>query len=137
MIGVAGPSAGGLGRDRRRVGAGNASDAIMILVVGDLDRWRAAGREPPFGDDLAFVRPDEVDAALIGRLAPMLVLSPLREAGIDALDVALLLVAAGYRGPFRAVTPYPVPHADLVRSEVAEAAPELDFDVIVAGVRVS
>lgn len=109
----------------------------MILVVGELDRWRAGGRELPSGDDVRFVRPEEIDAALIESLAPVLVLSPLQEPGVDAVDVALHLVAAGYGGPFRAVVPRPVIHVELIRAEIAEVAPDLDFDVIVTGSRLN
>ena len=101
----------------------------MILVIGDLDQWVAAGRPLPDGE-IAYAVVGDLNRALLRRLSPDLVLAPLSTPAFDAFEVARRLARAGYRGPFRAVT-LPLPHPDLVRDEVAAVAPDLDFDLVV------
>jgi hypothetical protein len=73
---------------------------------------------------------DLANVALSGPEAPSLVLSPLLTAGFDALDLAQMLVAGGYRGRYLALVDK-LPSAKLIRREVAAQSPDLNFDVIV------
>ncbi|MCB1357913.1 MAG: hypothetical protein KDK53_15950 [Maritimibacter sp.] len=68
-------------------------------------------------DALERIRPDVVFSSLVGP-------------GFDCLDLAERLVAAGYRGKYRAVAPM-VPDPHLVRREITDRFPALDFDLIV------
>ncbi|MBW7922319.1 MAG: hypothetical protein H3C51_09490 [Rubellimicrobium sp.] len=75
--------------------------------------------------------PDDIGWVLLARLAPGMVVSPLSQTSVnavDAVDLAIRLAAFGYRGRYRAVSPA-LPCPDLVRCEVAQHAPGLDFDL--------
>lgn len=81
-------------------------------------------------DNIAFATLAAVDAALLERIRPAVVLAPLMTPAFDVLDLARLLSALGYRGQLRAVTPgIPDPH--LVRREIAAACPGLNFELVV------
>lgn len=71
---------------------------------------------------------DALDAALLLRHRPVLVLSRALSRRFDALDLALRLVDLGYRGRYLALAEA-LPSPDLVRAEVACACPSLDFAV--------
>jgi len=67
---------------------------------------------------------------LTGPGAPALILSPLLTAEFDALDLARLLAQCGYRGRYLALVDR-LPSANLIRREVAQQSPSINFDVIV------
>ena len=46
------------------------------------------------------------------------------------MDLAERLAAAGFRGKYRAVAPT-VPDPDLVRREITDRFPALDFDLVI------
>lgn len=70
------------------------------------------------------------DEALSGPEAPTLVLSPLLTPEFDALDLARMLSQGGYRGRYLALVAR-LPSANLIRREVAQQSPNINFDVIV------
>lgn len=72
----------------------------------------------------------EVDAALLSRLCPDVVLAPLMTPEFDILDLARRLSALAFRGHLRAYAPR-IPDPRLVQREIASACPGLDFDLIV------
>ncbi|MDP1667728.1 hypothetical protein [Phaeovulum sp.] len=82
------------------------------------------------GADITFATLAAVDAGLLDRTTPDVVLAPLMTPSFDVLDLARRLRALGYRGQLRAFTPN-IPDPHLVRSEIASACPGLDFDLIV------
>lgn len=100
----------------------------MILVIGNLDRWKREGRPAPELEGFRFATFEALDAALLASARPDMILSPLVGDGFDALEVARRLVELGFRGKYRALAG-DVPNPDAVREEVREAAPDLDFDV--------
>ena len=69
-------------------------------------------------------------SGLTGPGAPALILSPLLTAEFDALDLARLLAQCGYRGRYLALVDR-LPSANLIRREVAQQSPSINFDVIV------
>lgn len=71
--------------------------------------------------------PDEL---MTGPTAPALVLSPLLTPEFDALDLARILSQCGYRGRYLALVER-LPNAKLIRREVAQQSPNINFDVIV------
>lgn len=80
--------------------------------------------------DVAVAELDEIDQALLDAVRPAVVLSHLITDRFDAMEVALRLAAVGWQGRYRALAPA-LPNLDLVRREVAAAAPALDFDIVV------
>ena len=75
-----------------------------------------------------FVSPGEIGWALLARLSPGLILSPLIFGRLDVVDLAEQLARLDYRGRYRAISP-PLPRPELVCAEVARQAPGLDFDL--------
>lgn len=99
-----------------------------LLAVGDLFPPDMAGA----GDtarDITYLAFEEVTAEALDRLRPDIVLSPLVSPGFDCFDLAGVLVGAGFRGLYRAVAPE-VPNPGLVRREIADLFPGLDFDML-------
>lgn len=61
---------------------------------------------------------------------PDIILSPLVSEDFDAVDVAGVLSALAYDGPYRAVTDT-LPDPEIISREVRNHAPYLDFDLVV------
>ncbi|WP_339107236.1 hypothetical protein [Thioclava sp. GXIMD4216] len=80
------------------------------------------------GAAITIARLTTIDAALIERTAPDLVLSPLLSEAFDILDLARVMIRYGYNGPLRAYS-LPLPNADLIRREVRQIWPNGDFDI--------
>jgi len=70
-----------------------------------------------------------IDATLIARTVPDVVLSPLVCPEHDILDLARLLDALGYRGALRAYSA-PLPNPRLILSEVRQIWRGGDFDIL-------
>lgn len=75
-----------------------------------------------------FACPEDIGWALLARLSPGLILSPLIFGRLDVLDLAGRLATLDYRGRYRAVSP-PLPRPEVICAEVARQAPGLDFDL--------
>jgi len=78
---------------------------------------------------LPFARFDGLDQGRFDLMAPSVILSPLVMGRFDAMDAAARLCALGYAGRYYAVVES-VPSASLIRREMREAFPALDFDVL-------
>ena len=105
-----------------------AKDLPKMLVVG---ARQGPSLAPPNGmpdDSLYFATYAEVTPALILRIGPDVVLSTLIGDHFDAIDLAGKLVLANFTDKYRAVT-VGLPDPELVRREVLEVAPHIDFDV--------
>ena len=103
-----------------------------FLVIG---RTSTEPRDPP-GRPLAFRLPGfhfatmaDLDAELLARVAPDIVLSSLFGPEFDALELAQKLQALGFRGQYCALTDTP-PRIDLVRREIQAIAPDLEFSIL-------
>jgi hypothetical protein len=103
----------------------------LVLVVGSCASWRTRQGRPESLPGFLFC--DYGDLALVmgGRPVVDIVLSPLMARGFDALDVAIQLAGMGFVGRYRAVVD-DLPDRSLVCREVRHAAPQLDFDVVLA-----
>lgn len=119
--------------DTKRLGgktvAGDTATAAPILAVGEVSRWHQAGRRLPVDSQIAYVEFHEVTESLLEILAPDVILSPTLCASFDCLDLATLLNMLGFRGRYRAMSPN-LPNPDLIRREVRQNAPNVDFDFI-------
>lgn len=104
--------------------------AKSTLVVGDMARWRAQGRNLPDIDGLQFVDINALTDYVRTAEAPDIILSPLVSDDFDVMDVAHVLSECAYCGPYRAVTDL-IPNPDIIRDEVRGQAPLLDFDLFV------
>ncbi len=104
--------------------------AKSTLVVGDMARWKAQGRNLPNLEGLRFIDLSALDQNVLAKQKPDIILSPLISEDFDAVDVAGVLASLNYDGPYRAVTDI-IPDPELVRKEVRNYAPHLDFDLVV------
>lgn len=106
--------------------------APVALVVGDRGTLPRALIDAAAGGSVLLARFEQIDAALLGRHRPALVLSRAVSRGFDALDLAHRLTALRFRGHLVALADA-LPCPELVRAEVALACPALPFEVIVTG----
>lgn len=81
------------------------------------------------GASVTIARLAMIDAALLARATPDVVLAPLLSPEHDILDLARLLHKHGYSGALRAYC-QPVPNARLIRAEVQQIWAEVDFDIL-------
>lgn len=100
-----------------------------ILVIGEVSRWRAQGRDLPGSQDIHCIELHELAAEFLELVQPDVIFSPLLSNSFDCLDVAVLLQEIGYRGRYRVMSA-DLPNPWLIRAEISEACPDLDFDVI-------
>lgn len=105
-----------------------ASDAVL-LIVGDIARWRRAGRKLPDLDGLVFAEMCDLTACLMHQVKPDIVVSPVIATGFDVVDLARFLHETGYLGQYRAISDG-LPNLSIIRREVRQVAPRLDFSVI-------
>ncbi len=105
------------------------SGVPVMLVLGDLDRWRSRGRSPPIIPGFHFADFTDLDAAILLQLCPEIILSGLVQQSFDVLDVAATLRTLDFRGRYRAVT-HPIPNPGLIVAEVRSIAPTLNFAIL-------
>ena len=99
------------------------------LIIGSLERWRAEGRLTEDLGEFAFVELSALTEEIFNELNPTIVLSPLLGDSFDASDVAVALTRFGYEGRYRVISGM-LPNDNLIRDEIRELAPELDFDLL-------
>lgn len=109
--------------------AQSESTDTVILIVGDVGRWRKAGRALPQLDGLTFAEMRELSACFLHQACPDVVLSPAIAATFDAVELARFLYETGYFGRYRAISDG-LPNLGLIRREVRAVAPLLDFGII-------
>lgn len=105
-------------------------DAPIMLVVGDLRGWQRAGRPAPDLKGFHFADFSDVTAEMLAETQPDVVISALFAADFDVLDLARRLLDLGFKGRYRALSAS-LPNPSVIRSEVAAAAPGIDFDLFV------
>jgi hypothetical protein len=103
---------------------------VLVLAVGchEMAEEIAAIVDLPRREALILARFDDLAAGGLPVAAASLVISPILSADFDVLDLAAELVAQGFRGAYRAFSRW-LPDPDMVRAEVRDACPGLDFDV--------
>lgn len=101
----------------------------VILVIGNLDRWRAGNRVLPDLDGFHFTCLAGVTAELIDTVRPDVVLSALFDPQEDAMEIALHLASLGFAGRYRALAT-DLPRPEVISRDVRTAVPGLDFDVL-------
>ncbi|MGJ8622403.1 MAG: hypothetical protein ACSHW1_06455 [Yoonia sp.] len=99
------------------------------LVVGDIARWTEDGRDTGSFGHFHFVKIQDLSEDTLAALLPEVILSPLIADGFDVLDLAVHLRRLGFRGRYRAIATN-IPNPAMIRAEVRELAPELDFDLL-------
>jgi len=107
----------------------NSLTEPVILAVGesriqaeDVDGWQE-------GKVTHYVMIDRLDAELVRRLHPDLVVTALVSRQFDCLDVARILVAAEFQGAFRVLCP-DLPRPDVVTRDLRAACPGLDVALL-------
>jgi hypothetical protein len=105
------------------LGAGPPPAALAEILSALFDRP---------GIDLRRAGLEDVTRCLLEETRPRAVASALYWSGGDVLDAALRLQAAGWQGPYRALSP-PLPDPGVIEREVRSLCPALDFAVISLG----
>jgi hypothetical protein len=105
------------------------TESMRTLIIGDVSRWASEGRDIAGTDNVTYAGVDEVSRALLQSHDPEIILSPLVADSFDAFDVAAILADAQFTGRYRAVS-HPTIAKAVIMSEIAQIAPELDFDII-------
>ena len=108
---------------------GQITSGPNTLIIGDLKRWEAMGRALPRMKGMFFANAETATGALIDRLCPDVVLSPLITREFDAFDIAQTLNDIGFKGLYRILADN-VPDVDLIQREIRKAAPLLDLAVV-------
>lgn len=103
-----------------------------ILVIGEVSKWTRQGRELPQSPDVHCIEFHELTIDIIELLEPTAVFSPLLCTSFDCLDVAVMLQALGFKGRYR-VMGESLPNPQLIRSEIQETCPNIDFDIVNLG----
>ena len=99
------------------------------LVIGDLPRWQAEGRDIAGSDDFAFIARSDLTQVVLDEINPTIILSPLVADSFDALEVAATLAELAYQGKYRVLSG-PAANAAMIKAEVQAIAPDLDFDIL-------
>lgn len=115
------------GKRRSRIVEGETFSGLRILVV-DPTQALPQVLNGITGATISITTLNKIDADLLARIAPDMVLSPLFSADHDILDLARRLDQLGYQGALRAYSP-PLPNARLVQGEVRQIWGKRDFDI--------
>ena len=107
----------------------NAENHHEILVVGEVSKWQALGRVLPKSPGICFAEFHELDRDFLEIHSPDTILSPVLCVSFDCLDLAMRLDELGFRGRYRAMSGQ-LPGPWLIRREIADICPELDFDIV-------
>ena len=100
----------------------------VMLVIGQKSEWADPGIAAEVAD-YHYVDLSDLDHVLMARIEPDTVVSSLFGRGFDAIDIAKQLHQLEFTGRYRALTGN-LPNPDMIRREVAQVAPGLDFDVL-------
>ena len=100
----------------------------VMLVIGQKSEWADPGIAAEVAD-YHYVDFSDLDRVLMARIQPDTVVSSLFGRGFDAIDIAKKLHQLEFTGRYRALTGN-LPNPDMIRREVAQVAPGLDFDVL-------
>ena len=103
--------------------------AHKTLIIGDLNRWRAAGRNTDAFKHFEFTDISDLTMAVLARFDPEIILSPLVGDSFDVFEVSQRLQEIGFRGRYRAICSN-IPNIDVIRDDVSQVAPDLDFDLL-------
>ena len=114
--------------NKRLSPAGLSLTGRRILVVDPSQALPRALRGVQ-GAAITIARMPMIDAEMLARIRPDVVLSPLFSPGHDILDLARLLDRLGYQGPLRAYSP-PLPNTAIVCAEVRQIWGPRDFDIL-------
>ena len=106
----------------------NVAQRSVMLVIGQKNEWADPGIAAEVAD-YYYVDFCDLDQLLMDRIKPDTVVSALFGRGFDAMDVAKQLYTIGFTGRYRALTGN-LPNPEMIRREVAQVAPGLDFDVL-------
>lgn len=100
-----------------------------MLVIGNLARWKARGRSLPRLDGFHYMAFAELTSARLADISPDVILSALVGDDFDAVEMAMVLQAIGFRGRYRVIA-RGLPNPQVVRAEISRAAPEVDFNIL-------
>ncbi len=100
-----------------------------IYFVGRKAPAEELDAQGPDIDGFVFVDIESLADCLETTPRPSAILSVLIGNGFDAVDIAGALHRSGYKGQYRALASN-IPSSHLIKREVAQVAPGLDFDIL-------
>ena len=101
---------------------------VSLMAVGEPGTWEQLGKSRPHRA-MAFVGFNDVTAAILDRLSPSLIVSPVLAQTFDCIELATLLHQLGFTGSYRAVADC-LPKPDLIEREVRQICGRLDFRIV-------
>lgn len=104
-------------------------DRDAIYFVGRKNVIEGLDDTDPKIDGFVFVDFESLADCFAARPRPTAILSVLIGNGFDAVDIAGELHRSGYQGQYRALASA-IPAPNLIKREVAQVAPGLDFEII-------
>lgn len=112
-----------------KAAAAGSPTRISVVAVGDTRQWNEAGASLPKDVKVAFAAIEDITDDFLAIVEPETVISPLLARSFDCADLAERLHMYGFRGRYRAIAA-DIPNPGLIRREVREAFPGLDFEII-------
>ncbi|PHQ98364.1 MAG: hypothetical protein COB40_01065 [Marinosulfonomonas sp.] len=106
--------------------------STVVLAIGEVSQWRNTGRKLPWNSQITFAGFEDIEAGVLERIKPDIILSPLLCRTFDCLDLAQSLQSSGFRGRYRIMSPQ-IPNPVIVLKELRMLCPSLDVDIILDG----
>ena len=101
----------------------------VVMTIGDASHWVEGANLVDAEHRIIYLNFTEVTPEIVMAVGPTMVMSPLLSNSFDCIDLACVLQEAGFRGKYRALT-RSIPNPRLVRREIKEICPEIDFDLV-------
>lgn len=108
---------------------GDSTETILILIVGDVQRWVDLGRDLPQIAQITYCEFSDLTKDLLNKHRPHHIFSPLVSENFDIIDLAVRLQKLRYGGALRALIPN-LPNPQYILSEILALCPDLDVDLI-------
>jgi len=102
----------------------------MILMVGEPQLMQTLKKHFPERSGVFFIEFADLSREILTAISPDSVVAPAISAHFDCLELAAFLSSADYKGLFRVIAK-DLPRPEIVRTEVRQHYPHLDFDIII------
>lgn len=101
----------------------------LVVFVGDPRRDGRRALSPRMCSDIEVIDWTALAERLQLGVPPKVVYSNIVSSNFDCLDIAQLLYRAGFKGRYRVIAEA-VPNPQVIRRDLAETCPGLDFEVV-------
>ena len=112
------------------VGEKTEQDGLpVVLTIGDTKTWLEHGKVVAGEHRVIYLDFHEITPEMVLAIGPSIVMSPMLANSFDCIDLACVLQDAGFKGKYRALS-RSIPNPKLVRREINDICPGLDFDLV-------